>query len=52
LKVGNPESQKFHFQQAERMPLFTFIAGVLTYAGKQVRLKLPLRHLIKPFRIR
>jgi hypothetical protein len=33
LKVGNPESQKCHFHQTERITLSTFIAGLLTYAA-------------------
>ena len=40
-KVDNPELQKFHFQQAERMLLSTFIAGLIGNAGQQVRFKLP-----------
>jgi hypothetical protein len=40
-KVDNPELQKFHFQQAERMLLSTFIAGLIENAGQQVRLKSP-----------
>jgi len=37
----NPELHKFHFQQAERMLLFTFIAGLIGNAGQQMRIKLP-----------
>jgi hypothetical protein len=51
LKFGDPELQKFLYQLAERMKLFTFIAGLIAYVGKLGRLKIPLRHLIKPFRI-
>jgi len=51
-KVGDSDLHKFHFQQTERMPLCTLIAGLTAYAGQQFRLKLPLRHLIQPFRFR
>lgn len=39
--VENPELRKFHLQQAERMLLSTFIAGLTGNAGQQVRFKLP-----------
>jgi hypothetical protein len=47
LNVGAPALQKFHFQQAERMPLSTFFAEVIAYAGKHVRFELPIGHLKK-----
>ena len=34
VKVGDPELHKFHFQQAERMPLSTFIAGLIANTGQ------------------
>jgi hypothetical protein len=40
-QVDNPELQKFHFQQVERMLVFTFIAGLIGSAGQQVKIKLP-----------
>jgi hypothetical protein len=41
MQVDNPELQKFHFQQGERMLLFTFNTGLIGNAGQQVRTKLP-----------
>jgi hypothetical protein len=38
--VGDPELQKYHFQQAEIMLLSTFIAGLIEKAGQCVRFKL------------
>jgi uncharacterized protein YfaA (DUF2138 family) len=40
-QLDNPELQKFHFQHAERMLLFTFIAGLIGNAGQQMKIKLP-----------
>jgi hypothetical protein len=54
LIVGESDLQEFHCQLAKRMPLSTFIAGLISYvlAGKQVRFEPPLRQLIEPFRTR
>jgi hypothetical protein len=38
--VDDPELQNFHFQQAERMLLSTFIAGLIEKFGQYVRFKL------------
>jgi hypothetical protein len=36
-KVEDPALQKFHYDQAERMLLYTSIAGLSGNPGKQVR---------------
>ena len=40
-KVEDPLLQKFHHDQAQRMLLSTFIAGLSGNAGQQVRFKMP-----------
>jgi hypothetical protein len=40
-KVENPVLQKFHYDQAQRMLLSTFIAGVSGNPGQQLRFQMP-----------
>lgn len=41
LKVNDPVHQKFHYEQAERLPLNSFIAGLFGTPGTQVRYARP-----------
>ena len=41
LKVEDPLLQKFHYDQAQRMLLSTFIAGLSGNSGRQVRFEMP-----------
>jgi hypothetical protein len=40
-QVDDPAIQKIHYEQAERMLLATFTAGLLSAAGRQVRYAMP-----------
>jgi hypothetical protein len=40
-KVEDPQHQKFHYDQAERMLLSTFIAGLAGNPGQQVKFQMP-----------
>ena len=40
-KVKDPLRQKFHYDQAQRMLLLTFIAGLVGNPGKQCRFQMP-----------
>ena len=40
-KVEDPLLQKFHYDQAQRMLLSTFIAGLSGNPGRQVRFQMP-----------